>query len=165
MKDTALIMCTSGTTGKSKGAVISQSAILWQFFITAYGLPFKQIDSGQVNLILTKCTHISGTILPFGSLIGGVHCHYLTLISRERIFQVVGKHKPNLIFGFPTFLLLLASDPEAELLDLTGLEYLALAGSPVTPAIEDTLMKLPGMKGVINVIRMNCESIQQRANI
>lgn len=143
-------MCTSGTTGNSKGAVITQRAIAWQFFIIAKGTPFN-IQEGMVNLIFTKSTHISGLNFPFGSLIGGIHCVYLTFISRERVLQVVGKYKPSFLFGFPTFLLILVNDPLAAELDLTNLECIAGAGAPVTAAVAQALMTLPSVKYVMNV--------------
>ncbi len=146
-------MCTSGTTGKSKGAVITQLAVAWQFFTLAKGASLTT-EEGMVNLIFTKSTHISGMNFPFGSLIAGIPCVYLTFISRERVLQVVGKYKPSFVFGFPTFLLLLANDPLAAELDLTNLECIAGAGAPVTAAVVQALMTLPSMKSVMNVRKL-----------
>lgn len=83
---------TSGTTGRSKGAVITQSALIWQSYGTAGGNPlFKEED--KVNLIFTKSTHISGVVTPFATLIAGFSCTYLTFITRQSVLSVVGKYK------------------------------------------------------------------------
>lgn len=81
-------MCTSGTTGKSKGAVLSQAAMIWQMCTMAGATPLFQ-DEDKVNLMLTKSTHISGAVTPFSSLFGGIGITYLTFITRQRVLDAV----------------------------------------------------------------------------
>ncbi|CAL8071215.1 unnamed protein product [Orchesella dallaii] len=105
----------------------------------------------KTNLVFTKSTHISGAITPFASLLKGIGIVYLTYITNERIFDAVETYKPGLIFGFPTFLLMIAHEAEVAGLDLSNLEIIGSGGAPVTPAVVNALMTIPSVRYVLNV--------------
>jgi len=111
-------------------------------------LPFT---ANKPNLLLSKGTHITGTIFPLACFCAGKTCLVMAKITKENVFKAVDTYKPGFIWGFPTFILMLVNDPDAVNYDMSSLEVAVSGGAPVTPAIEKTLMKLPGLKSVINV--------------
>ena len=145
--DIALVLCTSGTTGKSKGAAHSHHSLLNQL----EGIQYFPFTVEKPNLLISKGTHITGCTFPLACLSSGKTCLVMAKITKENVFKAVDTYRPGFIWGFPTFLLILVNDPEAVNYDVSSLEIAASGGAPVTPAIENTLMKLPNLKVVINV--------------
>jgi len=71
-------------------------------------------------------------------------------IKKEHIFTAVDKYKPQLAFGFATFLALLATDPEAKKYDRSSLEVIITGGMVLTEKFYKDMMTLPGVKCVFN---------------
>lgn len=146
--DIAIILCTSGTTGKSKGAVHTHRSFLHQILSVPFFMPFPEEKS---TLLLSKGTHISGSLFPLGAMMMNRTVLVMGKITKEKLFQGVDKYKPGLIFGFPTFLLSMVNDPDAKNYDFRSVELVSSGGASITPSIENSLMKLPNLKAVLVV--------------
>jgi acyl-coenzyme A synthetase/AMP-(fatty) acid ligase len=145
--DLALIMATSGTTGKSKGAAHTHQSFM-RIIKTLAALPWFE---AKPNLVASRGTHLSGILFPLSTFVSGKTALVMAIISKANLLTGVDKYKPGLVWGFPPFLLTLVNDPDAVNYDVSSIEVCLTGGAPVTPTIETTLMKLPNVKSVINV--------------
>ncbi len=100
--DTAMILYTSGTTGRAKGAMISYRQIHWNALNTVIGLQLTQDDAAFLNMPLyhTGGWHVLFTPL---MLLGG------RVVSAERFDadrcnQTLGPEGVTILFGVPTTL-------------------------------------------------------------
>ncbi|CAG7785994.1 unnamed protein product [Allacma fusca] len=148
MDDPALILCTSGTTGRSKGAVHTHKSFLYSIVSATGQIPL--VDD-QPNLIVSKGTHVTGALLPFAALIAGKLALVLPIITKENLFHAVDKYKPAFIWGFPTFICELVNGSGVEEFDFSSVQYVASGGTLVTPTIEGVIRELPGLEAVITV--------------
>jgi acyl-coenzyme A synthetase/AMP-(fatty) acid ligase len=96
-------------------------------------------------------------VFPFAHIAAGQTAIIIGKITKQNLFEAVHNYKPGMVFGFPTFLLLLVNDPEAAQYDFSSLEVGLTGGAPVTPATEQALMKLPNLRCLINVSEIDVE--------
>lgn len=71
-------------------------------------------------------------------------------INKENIFKAVDTYKPFLAFGFPLFLLPLATDPEAKKINRSSIEVVCTGGIVIKDHFYQTMMTLPNIKYIIN---------------
>ncbi|XP_035706864.1 4-coumarate--CoA ligase 1-like [Folsomia candida] len=145
--DPAIILNTSGTTGPSKGAVLSHGALMINVLSITSGL----FDKENPNLTITKATHISGCIFPAVGLIDGAHVLVMHTIKPENVFEAIKTYQPRHIFAFPAMLLALVNHPLVSQYDFSCLQWATTGGSPLTGAMVRIILSLPNMKQVFNV--------------
>ncbi|WP_448628063.1 long-chain-fatty-acid--CoA ligase [Geodermatophilus sp. URMC 64] len=133
----ALIMYTSGTTGRPKGAVLTHQNLQCQALTIIRA--FQLNGEGEVNLVAAPMFHIGaiGSIVPL-ILIGGTLVvlpsgafdagHVLDLFERERITSV---------FLVPTQWQALCADPTVAGRDLSALRVTSWGAAPAS----DTLLR------------------------
>jgi acyl-CoA synthetase (AMP-forming)/AMP-acid ligase II len=71
-------------------------------------------------------------------------------ITMPNIFKAVDTYKPFLAFGFPTYLMALATSPDAEKIDRSSLEIMCTGGLVISAKIYETLLTIPNVKAVMN---------------
>ncbi|MFE4539978.1 long-chain fatty acid--CoA ligase [Streptomyces scopuliridis] len=134
--DIAMIMYTSGTTGRAKGAVLTHANITWNCVNV---LVDTDLASDEVSLLSAPLFHTAAlnmTCLP-PFLKGG------TLILEEafspsRTLRLVEEHGVTVMFGVPAMFQRIASDERFGVADLTSVRFLICGGAPVPPALIHT---------------------------
>ncbi|CAG7728489.1 unnamed protein product [Allacma fusca] len=145
LTDPLLVLCTSGTTGKSKGAIYTNLSIMG-FCMGTTTIPRTEAPA----LLLLRCTHVLGVLFPLRNIASGNWGIMMSQVVKTNIFKAVQEYRPNLAFGFPTFLAQMVIDPEAKNYDFSSLECITSGGIILTEKYRDLMLTLPNVKYVMN---------------
>lgn len=102
--DTAIINYTSGSTGMSKGVMLSYRNIWSNIRFCLDYVPFFKAGDGIVNML--PLAHLYGMVIDtLHPIIRGCHCYFLTkLPSPKVILHAFAEVKPKLIITVPLIL-------------------------------------------------------------
>lgn len=127
--DVAIIMYTSGTTGRPKGAMLTHSNIVKTGVMAAQ---FLRCTSEDVFLIPVPIFHIFGMVPGMISAIASAARIVLTQqFKAEKVLQVIEEEKVTVHHGVPTMFILELNHPNLENFDLTSLRTGIVAAAPV----------------------------------
>ncbi|MGH3633932.1 MAG: acyl-CoA synthetase [Mycobacterium sp.] len=133
--DLALILYTSGTTGRPKGAMLTHDNLLWNTINALIGMDTAADD---VTLISSPLFHVGAlgqALLP--TLIKGAAALLIPSWDVDTCFDLIEQEKVTFMFGVPTMFTQLAQSPRWPDADLSSLRTLLCAGSAVPmPLIE-----------------------------
>ncbi|MCO5165593.1 MAG: long-chain fatty acid--CoA ligase [Planctomycetes bacterium] len=125
-----MILYTSGTTGRPKGAVLTHGSITWNSVNTQLACDLRADDStvtftplfhtGAVNVLSLPLLHRGGKVVLLPRFDGP---EILRAIERERV---------TILFGVPTTFEMLRDDPGFARADLASVRF-ALCGGAPTP--------------------------------
>ncbi|MFE5908177.1 long-chain fatty acid--CoA ligase [Streptomyces wedmorensis] len=128
-EDVCLIMYTSGTTGRSKGAVLTHGNIVWNSLNV---LVDTDIAGDEVTLVSAPLFHTAAlnmSCLP--TLLKGGTVLLESSFDPDRTLRLVERHRVTRMFGVPTMYDAMAASPGWEGADLTSLRTLLCGGAPV----------------------------------
>ncbi|MCX4984345.1 long-chain fatty acid--CoA ligase [Streptomyces sp. NBC_00572] len=128
-EDPCMIMYTSGTTGRPKGAVLSHANITWN---SVNVLVDTDLAGDEVTLVVAPLFHTAGlnmTCLP--TLLKGGRVVLLGTFDAERVLEVIEDLRVTYMFGVPTMYDAMAARPRWETTDLSSLRTLNCGGAPV----------------------------------
>ena len=126
-----IIMHTSGTTGRPKGAMVTHSNILFNIRMAIIAHSWRHED---VHLLVVPMFHATAlySMLPASAYLGS------TVVIAPRpeipeIVELIERHRCTTFFGVPTLFYFLTTYRELEKHDLTSLRLIAYAGAPMPP--------------------------------
>jgi len=126
--DPAWIFFTSGTTGRPKGAVLTQRNLL--FMSQAYFADIDALDERDTDLHAAPLSHGSGLYaLPF--LLKGAHHVILDGFEPGQVFDVLARFPNVSFFAAPTMVTRLLQSPAAARADLRNLKTIIYGGAPM----------------------------------
>jgi acyl-CoA synthetase (AMP-forming)/AMP-acid ligase II len=130
--DPALIVYTSGTTGRPKGAVLSEGALFSNLSIVAEAWQWTESD----RLLLTlPCFHLHGLGLGIlGSLLVGSTIVLRDRFRTEEVLADIRAHRCTMFFGVPTMYNRLVTLPESDSGDLSSMRLWISGSAPLTEA-------------------------------
>ncbi|AKN70714.1 AMP-dependent synthetase [Streptomyces sp. PBH53] len=132
--DTCVIMYTSGTTGRPKGAMLTHGNLLWNALSV---LVDADLTAGERALVCAPLFHTAGlNMLTLPVLLKGGTCVLVEAFDPQNTFDLIERHRITFMFGVPTMFDRIARHPRWPDADLSSLRILLCGGSPVpTPLI------------------------------
>ena len=140
--DDVLIVYTSGTTGKPKGAVLTQSALLWNGFNSIHAHDFTQQDHVLTALPMFHVGGLNNQTLP--ALMAGASVTLHKRFDPGLWLADVAKRRPTVSLLVPATMQAVVSHADWARTDLSSLKMLN-AGSMVVP---DSLIRAFHARGV-----------------
>jgi long-chain acyl-CoA synthetase len=128
--DPAVMLYTSGTTGRSKGAMLTHFNLLYN----AEAVSFRLLppDPNRVALGALPLFHSFGQSCVLNATIGtGGTVVLLPRFDATAAFEAMSKHGVTLFAGVPTMYFALLHHPQAESYDLSKLVHCMSGGSPL----------------------------------
>lgn len=130
MEDPQVILFTSGTTGKQKGAILPHRKTLWNTINNEVGfgvsgdvrylLNLPMFHSGGMFIATMPVIHMGGTIL--------IHRHF----DPKKVLEDIEKYEINLLGGVPAMLQMILAVPDFDNYDLSSLQNISV-GAQITP--------------------------------
>ena len=129
LEDPCLIMYTSGTTGKPKGAVLTHGNMTFNALNQLLGMDFT---AGERTLALAPLFHIgglNGTVNP--TLLRGGCAVIVRRFDPAETLRVIEEQRVTSFFAVPTMLDAMAREPGFRSRDLSALRTVGAAGAPL----------------------------------
>jgi len=128
--DEAYVLFTSGSTGEPKGVV--NSHYTWSYYSISAGLEIGDIRFGEVFAHGAPLTHFSQIFVMPTFVRGGTNV-MLPGLEPESLLTNIQRYRVTAAALVPTIVYLLLDHPSRGQFDLSSLQTVVYAGSPITP--------------------------------
>jgi fatty-acyl-CoA synthase len=139
LDDPCMIMYTSGTTGRPKGATLSHHNIMWNCLNVLVDLDLR---SDEVTLVTAPMFHTAAlnmTCMP--TLLKGGHLLIESKFDAAAVIDSIERMRVTLLFGVPTMFMALTQSPRWAIADLSSLRMLLCGGAPVPKSLIHTYLE------------------------
>ncbi|WP_225848652.1 long-chain fatty acid--CoA ligase [Streptomyces sp. HPF1205] len=131
-----LIMYTSGTTGRPKGAMLTHANLIWN---AVNVLVDHDLTADERALVSAPLFHTAGlNMLTLPVLLKGGTCVLVESFDPAATLALIANHRITFMFGVPTMFDLVARQPGWAQADLSSLRLLTCGGAPVPTALIRT---------------------------
>jgi fatty-acyl-CoA synthase len=145
-EDVALIMYTSGTTGRPKGAMLTNGNLWWNNVNSLLTTDFLRDD---VSLNSAPLFHIGGlNVTTLVTLMKGAHLVLHKQFDAGAFLTDVVRFRVTTHFAVPAMLLFVSQHPRFEEADLSSIRQIMVGGAPM----PESLLRLYVERG-INVLQ------------
>ncbi|GGS71826.1 fatty-acyl-CoA synthase [Planobispora rosea] len=137
--DPCMIMYTSGTTGRPKGAVLSHANITWNSVNVLVDI---DVLTDEATLVVAPLFHTAGlnmTCLP--TVLKGGRVVLLGAFDPGRVLELIETERITQMFGVPTMFDAMAAHPRWAGTDLSSLRTLNCGGAPVPLRTIETYLE------------------------
>ena len=140
--DTAVIMYTSGTTGRPKGAMLTHGNLLWNNVNAAFALSANPDD---ITLTAAPLFHIGGlNVTTLLAMQVGACVVLHRAFDPGKALEDIARYRCTTMFGAPAMFLFMAQQPRFADTDLSSLRSLVVGAAPV----PKSLLEIYGNRGV-----------------
>ncbi len=145
-EDIAVIQYTGGTTGRSKGVMLSHFNIIANIHQSAYVFA-KAIEKGAERILgVAPLTHAMAMTNMNYSVLHAATYIILEKFNATKVLELVQKYKPTYFLGSPTMYIAILNHPDVENYDLSCFK-ICLSGSAPLPV--EVIKKLEQKTGAI----------------
>jgi acyl-CoA synthetase (AMP-forming)/AMP-acid ligase II len=127
--EVAVIMYTSGTTGRPKGAMLTHGNLLWQS-VHALGMG-EGLSKQDVTVTAAPLFHIGGLgVFTLPLLYLGGASVILESFVPDQVIAAMAEHHASVMFLVPAMWVAIMRSPELDRADLTPPRYSVVGGAP-----------------------------------
>jgi len=142
LEDIAVLQYTGGTTGISKGAMLTHYNLYTNAVRTADYLPVKPDD---VSLAVLPLFHIYGlTTAMTAPLFRGSQIVLLPSFHAEEVMRTIQQRKVTVFCGVPSMYIAVNSNPKVKEFDLKSVRACMSGGSALPVAVRKKFIELTG---------------------
>jgi fatty-acyl-CoA synthase len=140
--EVAVIMYTSGTTGRPKGAMLTHGNLFWNNVNALLSFDVSQDD---VSLVAAPLFHIGGlNVTTLVTLQKGGQIVLMPAFDPGQALKLIAEYRVTTMFGVPAMFLFMSQVPEFAAADLSSVRFLICGGAPV----PETLISRYGQRGI-----------------
>jgi len=142
--DTLIVYFTGGTTGRSKGVMITHANML----ANALGAPpILCCDPGKPQIVIGPLFHMAPGSRIYSAVILNSHSVIMPRFEMAEMMALIARHRVHAVTMVPTMMHMLLEHPEFGRHDLSSLGPIMLGGSPTPRALlERALAAFPGAR-------------------
>jgi len=134
--DLAMMLYTSGTTGKPKGVMLTHKALYYTAEVVLEATQLKQWKKAPIFVNALPLAHVFGvTIMNLNFMmpehIKDAYTVLMTWFDAEKFMQLVQEHKASRTALVPTMIALILNHPKAMEYDLTSLKDVSSSSAPL----------------------------------
>lgn len=140
--DDALQMYTSGTTGRPKGAIMSNRSVLGmrEPGVRTQTIEWNTWTSEDVSLVAMPAFHIGGTGWGLTGLYEGATGVVMREFDPLKVLDFIDEHRISKIFMVPAAMKIVVEQPKAKEVDFSPLKYMLYGASPIPLDLLKTCM-------------------------
>jgi fatty-acyl-CoA synthase len=132
LDDPSLIMYTSGTTGRAKGAMLTHGNITWNAINVVVDADFR---ADEVALAVTPLFHTAAlNMLCLPTMLKGGTVLIEPAFDPARVLELIARYRVTSMFGVPSVYDAMAAAPGWADADTSSLRMLLCGGAPVPDA-------------------------------
>ncbi len=144
-EDTALLLYTSGTTGRPKGVMLTSANLMRsRRKLSESTMGWNEWREGETNLVAMPAAHIGGTGWGLVGLINGVK----NVVAREfnpvEVLEFIERERIAKMFMVPAALQFVVRMPRAREIDYSSLTHILYGASPMPVALLQECMEVFG---------------------
>ena len=129
-EDTAVILYTSGTTGRPKGAELTHRNLFLN--AEAMATSIMSLDTSTVCLAALPLFHSFGqTVMQNAHIIAGAAIVLMPRFDAREALRLMSEHGVTFFAGVPTMYFAILHEPTAASYDLSALRYCMSGGAPM----------------------------------
>tara|TARA_Y100000590_G_scaffold247425_1_gene278010 strand:- start:32163 stop:33701 length:1539 start_codon:yes stop_codon:yes gene_type:complete len=145
-KDPAIILYTSGTTGRPKGVTLTHQSITDRLLNSI----FPDMENNEVVLLSMPLYHVAGMHILFASIYEGRRLVIQRQFHSEEWFELIEEHKISRTTLVPTMLKMILEDQSFSATNLSSLRMITYGAAPMPlNVITEAIRRLPHV-GFIN---------------
>lgn len=157
-----LILYTSGTTGRPKGAVLTHGSVTWNAVNTVVSWDLSSADvvvnpaplfhTGGLNVFSLPLFHLGGTVVLMESF------------EASRVLELIERERATVFFGVPAMLQMMVESPGFASADLSSLRWVIAGGGACPVPVIDAFARMGvGFKQGYGLTEVgpNCFAISQ----
>ncbi len=144
VKDLAVLQYTGGTTGLSKGAMLTHANIYINARQLSDWFPSREIGKETLLCVLPLFHVFAMTAIMHWALMNGGSMILLPRFDLEQLLKVINEKKPSVFHAVPTLYAAIANHPKIADFDLTSIKSCISGGAPLPMDVKKRFEALTG---------------------
>ena len=142
--DIAVLFYTGGTTGRSKGVMLTHTNCMANSF---GGMVHTKLDSSVVGLHAGPLYHAAaGSRVFTNTLLGATHV-VIPRFTVKGVLEAIQTHRITMTSMVPTMMTMILNEPDLDRYDLSSLQLIGYGGAPMPVAtLEALIQRLPHVR-------------------
>ncbi|MCG8594971.1 MAG: long-chain fatty acid--CoA ligase [Kiloniellales bacterium] len=146
VKDLAVLQYTGGTTGLSKGAMLTHANVYINALQLSDWFPEREIGKETLLCVLPLFHVFAMTAIMHWALMNGGSMILLPRFDLDQLLKVITKKKPSIFHAVPTLYAAIASHPKIADFDLTSIKSCISGGAPLPMEVKSRFEALTGCR-------------------